>query len=656
MDVVLLVATASGATYLPRRFFLRSPTPTSSSSCSGEGTGGHRPPARMITVHLALGLSLSLFALALLEAAPTHWLFWLTNISAAYRAVLWGMTAVVVVLIPSSCGTQILARRAFAFEQTVDDEERKKLSFKPSRDQHPALRLLYKSISVLAKTMYYVFLAPIYYAVITPVGRLVCRTRKEKGPILAMNNVERSPTSREEESKAARKNHPLLLLLRDASFRQSAILGTIGGTLLVGGVLAGITPLVIEVSSKHDTSTLARAVSWLCATGILLSALLNGFGSVSLPYSCLAGLFLEPVHPDAIAKAEIELQQARTSLTSRLQEVKNLSVALPTGLSSSTNNISSRRTSSSRWSLRKVVRRNFSDLGDEVSHRRSALLAEIDFVDALIEEMSADVEEMRSSQAASERARTTTGRVRSWIGIVFSVVLLVRLCSSVSSVWYQYHYGFTEHRSGADPITRILLWLLGHHVVSQEDLHMLSQFISLILTGLLSISQLRNFLRIATIVQRRLRIFYRRCYCKPRCTSTSLRDRSGGSVKPSMDFEGVSSGSEYIFSNLVASLMCCYCLACVVLTKMMLPFEYRSEFSAVLGMEEGDEERELFLIRTFAVNVLFSLTALVSALVLAVILGIMKANTSRYSKSIDKHAAVQLSPSILETTKSLAEP
>lgn len=82
----------------------------------------------------------------------------------------------------------------------------------------------------------------------------------------------------------------------------------------------------------------------------------------------------------------------------------------------------------------------------------------------------------------------------------------------------------------------------------------------------------------------------------------------------------------------------------------MLPFEYRSEFSAVLGMEEGDEEREIFLIRTFAVNVLFSLTALVSALVLAVILGIMKANTSRYSKSIDNHAAVQLSP------KSVAEP
>ena len=622
-------------------------TATSSSSSSEEG-GGHRGPARMITIHLALGLSLSLFALALLEAAPTHWLFWLRNISAAYRTVLWGMTAVVVVLIPSSCGTQILARRAFAIEQNVDDEERKKLSFKPSREHHPALRLLYKSLSVLANTIYYVLLAPIYYAVITPVGRLVCRKRKEKGPILAMNNVERSPTSREEESKAA-KNHPLLLILRDASFRQSAILGTIGGTLLVGGVLAGITPLVIEVSSQHDTSTLARAVSWLCATGILLSALLNGFGSVSLPYSCLAGLFLEPVHPDAIAKAEIELQQARTSLTSRLQEVKNLSVALPS--SSSTNNLSSRRSSSSsRWSLRKVVRRNFSDLGDEVSHRRSALLAEIDFVDALIEEMSADVEEMRSSQAVSEKARTTTGRIRSWIGVVFSVVLLVRLCSSVSSVWYQYHYGFIEHRSGADPITRMLLWLLGHHVVSEEDLQRLSQFISLILTGLLSISQLRNFLRTATTVQRRLSILYRRCYCKPRCTSTSLRDRSGGSVKSSTDFEGVSTGSEYIFSNLVASLMCCYCLACVVLTKMMLPFEYRSEFSAVLGMEEGDEEREIFLIRTFAVNVLFSLTALVSALVLAVILGIMKANTSRYSKSIDNHAAVQLSP------KSVAEP
>lgn len=728
MDVALVAATAVGTSYLPRHFLHgttsttsnastnnsnhgNSPSlPSSSSSFSEQNnnpqslsyfwTGAHSAHSAGPLVTLSLALSLSLFALACLEAAPASWLalWWMQSeagIAAAYGTVFWIMAAVVVVFIPSCCGTQILAQRAYALDQSVDHEERKKLSFKPvikAGHEHWALRFLYKLVSVLSRvvvySVYYVLIAPIYYAVISPLNQMLCHRRKEKGSsVLPMTNKNNHNTDRRETPEEPRsaagtwtgscfststlkRASPFVLFLRDASFRRFTILGSLGGTLLVCAVLAAVTPFVVETSSN---SPLVRSVSWLCATGILLSAVLNGFGSVSLPYSCLAGLFLQPVHPDAIANAEIELEQARASLKDRRQEMKNLTVTVLPASSSSNRSLRSSSSFSSKWSLRRVMggvgRHRFSDWGDEVSQRKQQLQVEIDFVEALIDEMAQDVEEMRYSQQVSARARTTEGRIRSWIGVVFSVVLLVRLSSAVSSVWHQYHFGFVEHRSGADPITRILLWLLGHRFVSQGDLHTLSQFISLLLTAFLSFSQLRNFLRTATKLHRRVGNLYRRCYCKPKCIATRSPLSSSDSTpnsspskqqQQSTVFEMTSIASEYLFSHLVAALMCCYCLACVVLTKMMLPFEYRTGFSAALGVVEQHGTGEIFSIRTYAVNFLFSMTALLSAVVLVVLLGIMRTNARRYESTLDPRtaAAVKRVPSILEATSrcSLTEP
>ena len=589
MDVVLLIATVGGTSYLPRHFLnqhrIQKNNESSLSMNHYYWSGAHSAHNAGPVVTLSLGLSLSLFALALLEAAPSSWLLLLreesvgemdenrssNRIAAAYKLVLWSMSAVVVFFIPSCCGTQMLVQRAFAFDQTVDQEERKKLSFKPSakiKAGHGPLQYIYKLCTILWQLtvpgIYFLIIFPIYHAIFSPLNRVLCRRRKEKGdPVLPVNfsNKERIDSSEVPvRGTAGTKTGPVLLLLRDASFRRFAVIGSLSGTFLVAAILAVTTPFVVETTSSH---ILVRLVSWLCATGILLSSVMNGFGSVSMPFSCLSGLFLNPVHPDSVANAEIELERARESLTDRRQEIKTLAL---TAVSSSSNRPprASSSFSSSKWSLRRVMgHRSFSEWGDEVSQRKQQLLIEIDFVEALIDEMTQDVEEMRYSQQVSAQARTTVGRIRSWIGVVFSVILLVRLWSAVSSVWHQYHFGFVEHRSGADPITRLLLWLLGHEWVNREDMHTLSQFISLVLTAVLSSSQLRNFLRVTTAAHRRVGNIYRRCYCKPKCINTSISTDSSSNSSPSKQtaaFGMTIIASEYLFSHVVASLMCCYCV------------------------------------------------------------------------------------------------
>lgn len=638
MDVLLLAATASLTTYLPRHFI------HSESTLSSAG--------QRLFVTLSLGLSLTLFSLSLIELVPGSWLLWLREvpneasgsgsasnhhhhhhggnywtIAGAYRVILWTMAVLCTVLIPSAAGTQIFLARTTTGVDHKDHDEQKKRAFTVNKKRHWSVRIPDKCFSVLLKAAYFV-LATIFRRI-----RSCCSQRKEKAQLPTLS-TERGDEKRSFLGCSASRSL-LFRFPRDPAFRRSAILGSFSGTALACSVLMCISPIVVEPSSNFSTRLLLRLVSWLCAVGILLSTVLNGFGSISLPYSCLAGLFLEPIPPDSVANAEIELEKAKATLEWKRKELESGRIPLPLG------------SSQSKKSIWRKVRSDFSDLGDEVNQRKKIMLTEIEFLETLIDEMSEDVEEMRHSQTISAKARSSAGRIRSWIGVAFSVLLLVRLFWAMSNVWNQYTLGVTLHRtSGVDPVTRILVWLSGHHVVNEGDLHTLSQFISLLLTAFLSFSQVRTFLQTARTVQRRLSNFYRRCYCKPRCRS-SKADASPSSAS------GLSNSKHaWFFSLLVSALMCCYCLACIVLTKMMLPFEYRSSFSNALNVSA--EENALFTIRSFAVDVAFSATAVLSGAVLAMILGIMRSNARRYG-AIDNASLIKKSPSML-VTPTLAEP
>jgi hypothetical protein len=71
----------------------------------------------------------------------------------------------------------------------------------------------------------------------------------------------------------------------------------------------------------------------------------------------------------------------------------------------------------------------------------------------------------------------------------------------------------------------------------------------------------------------------------------------------------------------VGWLLCCYSLACVVLTKQMM------------GSEIDDTSEHLYLkfhIDRYTVDLTYGASAILSVAVLAIVLGIMRANSQRY--------------------------
>jgi len=250
------------------------------------------------------------------------------------------------------------------------------------------------------------------------------------------------------------------------------------------------------------------------------------------------------------------------------------------------------------------------EVAGDKAQQKSNLLSEIDFLATLVNEMQEDVIEMRYSQEMFGAARTTMGRLRSLLGVVFSVILLVRLFSATMCIWGPYKVEMSQDGSSrVDPVTMALSWLMGHSIVTRQDYSKLSQLISLLLSAVLSFSQVRNLLRTVNAINNRLRSILKKCYCR----------NSGKVIRE--DGPSLSTG---VYSHILSFFIGCYFIACIVLTKMILPQRYRAVFSAALG------GNDIFRIRSYSVNLVFSLSAVVSAAVLGMLLGIQRQNSQRY--------------------------
>jgi hypothetical protein len=549
------------------------------------------------------------------------------SITSAYRFLLWNLSLFVLIVFPCLVGTQIVGRILFrirAASATVDPDEQKKRSFDAQRKNAWWAKLGYQLLRLIFRTIRFVVVFPclgLLRRVCLP--RFLCVARDDELPVLAMTQ---NDASRNQNSK-----NRLSLFIGNSLYRQSLICGSILGiTATLATLSYVIAPLVFHINNNATVgeishSALSETVSWMCAVGILLSALLNGFGSVSMPHSCLAGLYLQPIHPDAIAKAEIELQKAKTSIQDRNAEMETASGIHDHAHVKLSGQVGTGRRSVPKPSLSFSRRlpnpsKSFTDLGDNLTKRRKILQSEVEFLETLVNEMTEDIAEMRYSQAMATGARTTGGRVMVWVGVVFSVVLLLRLFSAAISIWINPSASspsvIETRPERGDPVTTALLWLMGKNLVTHEYYNALSQFISLLLTAFLSFSQVRTFLRSATAVNRRLDHFFQTCYCK---NGTKV------DTSPEEQFPFATK----LHAHVLGSLMGCYFLACIVLTKMMLPVAYRAEFSAALG------GTEVFQIRTDAINAAFSLSAIVSTVTLGMLLGIQRQNTHRHTPRAD---------------------
>ena len=268
----------------------------------------------------------------------------------------------------------------------------------------------------------------------------------------------------------------------------------------------------------------------------------------------------------------------------------------------------------------------FSDLKEELKHRRQILQTEIDFLEDLIRETALDIDELKYTQSQAVAARTSIGRIKSWIGIVFSIILLVRLLNAGFSIWnttsnvLTYHTNNSKRSQHNDIVTTTLLWLTGRNYISHKRYNMISQMVSLGLTAVLSFTQVRTFLRTVTILNRRLSKFYTKCYCGD---ATNVCGSNNNMIGVDHSSTGISVS---LHSQMIGGFLGCYSLACIVLIKMMLPKESSVSFSAALGTD-------MFTVHAAVINLVFFTSAVISTSVLGMLFAIQRQNNLRHAAS-----------------------
>eukprot|EP00536_Pseudo-nitzschia_multiseries_P008434 jgi/Psemu1/257232/estExt_Genewise1Plus.C_2140008 len=415
------------------------------------------------------------------------------------------------------------------------------------------------------------------------------------------------------------------------------ILGGICGIAFTIGTLSTIGPLVVQPPSRHETTTLSLVVSWICALGLLISAILNGFGCVSLPYANLSGFFLL-VRPDYISKLEAELRSLQDTLTKKRATLKGLKVEVSSLHSSrGTSRSAVSGSPSNAFSMSSLLTQNngktaFSELGDELRNRRQIMQTEIAFIEDLVRETALDLEELKDSQVTAIAARSSIGKAKSYVGIVFSVILLVRLFLAGFSIFKNYDtllntdYALYRHhhtRPQSDIVTTTLLWLTGHHYFSLNQYNTVSQIVSLVLSAALSFSQVRLFLRTATIVHRRVAGFTKKHFGGDSIAGAELlakesldRNPTGGVLWP-----------------IISAFLGCYSLACIVLIKMMLPKKFSVAFSMAMY------ETSIFTVHSSIVDVVFFSSAILSTCIFGMLLGIQRQNILKHADILSQRGS-----------------
>ncbi|KAG7360461.1 Abscisic acid G-protein coupled receptor [Nitzschia inconspicua] len=625
MDVFLLGTSISLSAYLPRFLF--------------------DSKMEQATLFLSMGLSLALFSLTLLEAMPKSTLMLLNSESSlrnSYWLLLSALSIHILVVLPSLAGASVAESFGDFFLPINRDRDDCKYPLLNWRKLPWWIRFLVGLIQIVFRGIHRTIclFGGKWGSSSGTSSDLVMTIHDEKELHLSTTSssdtfadgslVTPSPSRRA--SSIVSLTSPLNSNnIRRLQERRNVLLtmGCLTGIVTILIALSTIGPMIVQPPAERETTTLSRIISWLCAVGLLLSSLLNGFGSVSLPFTYLSGIFLKPVRQETVTKMSSELRSMQEALAKKRMTVKELSVEIASPTSNSTTTTASRSSGVSinggRSSMlafgslgfgKNNTSHTFSDIKEDIKNRRQILQTEIEFLEDLIRETSLDIEEMKHSQSMAVAARTNTGRLKSWIGIVFSMILLLRLLNAGFSIWTSsttWNVNTLQKMSRNDIVTTALLWLTGRDYISQKRYTMLSQMVSLGLTAVLSFSQVRMFLRTVAVVNRRLSSFWKKCWC-----GAAGASGSGGKVD-SRDF------SVSFHSQVISGFLGCYSVACIVLIKMMLPTKFSDSFSAALG------ETDIFTIHSSMVNVVFFFSAVISTSILGMLLGIQRQNNLRHA-------------------------
>ena len=516
------------------------------------------------TLYIAFALSLVLFSLTIIEVLPISTRF---NITFIYRAVIWVICIHVVVVIPSLVGAAV----AFSLRNSSGKRQSTWKRFAQN-----FFRIVFKSILFRS---------------------CACRTGTQQNTFSVSN-------------------------------RSLSVFGGALGVLTAGSFFRLVGPMVVQ-QSEIDTTLLSTVVSWICAVGLLGGSLLNGFGSVSLPYTYLSGMFLQQIQPGQITKVESIQTKLIETLEEKRKELKLEVFTLsstPSGTSSrssftgTSNNIFSKSAAFFASSFSNNTKGNLSDLGDELDRSRRIINTEIVFMEVLLRETTLDLEELRHAWILKNASQTKVGQIKSLVGVVFAAILVVRCLVAGYSIWTLFNtdYTFYHHRgkSKSDIITTTLLWVSGHHSkFSQNRYNMLSQLVSLLITAVLSFTQVRTLLRTVSVIHCRLSRFFN----KPDNNEDANNVRASSETKKGFLW--------WFVWQIIPLFLICYSLACIVLIKMMLPEKFSVAFWMAL------DKTETFTIHSSLINGVFFSSATVSAAILGILLRIQQHNIMKHTST-----------------------
>lgn len=564
MDAFLCIGSLSLSLYLPNNY-----------------VSHYQTRIERMTKTAAFFLSLGLFSLSLTEAVPSSWLIFLspTTIASAYCILLWCLAIFLLIILPAMAGNSLVENISTSILKIfrIDKDSHKYLFFDWTRSCPWYIRFSGGFIKILVKSLWRMCKKLLS----------ACRRSRRSETILVLtassSNSNLSMTTPKKETYNG----------KNATNYLFSILGGLGGILTVFIMVRSLGPLLVETPT--DKSHLSIIVSWLCSVGLLISSFMNGFGSVSMPHSCLTGLFLKPVKPEVIQKLKEERARVHKSLQSRRYNLQETTFAIS--------------------GQQPGFPRKFSDIGEGLSHKKSLIQSEIRFLEDLLNEMDDDIEELRDSQIIAAEARTTLGKFKSYIGVIFSIILLVRLFSAGKIIIKSYTSNVDQHKvAQGDIVTTILLWLTGHNLVSPQKYAMFSQMVSILLSVFLSFSQIRTFLKTIDSINRRLNAFYQKFLC----TGNSKGKKTGQGQQGVSLYGGI--------VGVVATFVgCSYSLSCIVLIKMMVPEEFCEGFSTALG------GLDVFSIHTSFVNTAFVGSSAVTAITLGMLFGIQRQNNFRHT-------------------------
>mmetsp|Transcript_6500 Transcript_6500/g.14712 ORF Transcript_6500/g.14712 Transcript_6500/m.14712 type:complete len:616 (+) Transcript_6500:395-2242(+) len=600
LDLLIFASAFAIAKYISNKNPWLSSSPKSAATDGSHaradyGTDQHTRVVRYI-FHSCLLISLLLFSLSILEAAPIAWLVLIDRASLFilwYRALLWALCILLLFIHPSFLGV-ILGASMFPKKPFVNKSSPTTPS-STNRNHSEGRRRRHPLIICLN-----ILWISIRFFLVTILWRLF---RRLMGAMIPYRITRTGGGERNKQRKQRCTTGMVIAALISLSLSFLS-LATVGSLILHfdtadsdGFIATDSVPFeedinTQQVKSAFDYISLKFMVSVICAFGMIIASILNGFGCASLPHANLIGVFLEPTPLSVIAKVEDDCRYAVKTLEEKRWMLVDVTQQSSTARRSPTAHTPSKHKISAE------------------KQRIKLLQEEVIFMENLVGDMNDDIDEMKQSQLLALAARTPFGRIRGVLGVIFSVVLVLRVILAAKSFMSILEGDGNKSFNSPDPLTSVFVWLLGRNIVNAEQYDLFRQATFLVLAGVLSMSQVRAFFRVVGAVGRKL----------SRTCGMSLQIAC---VSPKNDEGGQRMGRDNNVALLLSSwLMGCYFLACVTVVKMNLPIEYRSSFSTAVGLN--------FNFNTKLLNMIFFGSACISAIILASLFGIQRNNSERY--------------------------